>query len=199
MIELQNVSFAYGKKGPMLLNGISLIAKDGECTVLVGENGAGKSTLVGLLAGILKPCGGNIRHTGKMGYLPQDPSLFEDMTARENLLFFAKLAGVTLPAPASLPFGVSEFLSMRAGELSGGMKKRLSLACTLLSEPDTLLLDEPAAALDVGYRKELNALLFALRAKGKCLLYIGHTEQEYRNFCDKRLLLSEGTLTEYPL
>ncbi|MBO5305835.1 MAG: ABC transporter ATP-binding protein [Clostridia bacterium] len=198
MLELLHVSFSYGKHKPNVLTDVSLTAKDGKCTVLVGENGAGKSTLVGLLAGTLKAKSGNVTHTGRLGYLPQGSALFDDMTARENLLFFAKLYGVPIPSPDSLPFGVSEFLGKRAGELSGGMKKRLSLACMLIGNPDTLLLDEPAASLDAHNRAILAETITDLRAKGKCILYIGHSEEEYRDFCDARYLLSDGTVTEYP-
>lgn len=196
MIELKNISFSYHKKGPEILKEASLVAPDGACTVLTGENGAGKSTLVGILAGILKPLGGQLSVTGRLGYLPQEPSLFDDMTAKENLVFFAKLSKHRLPAPDELPFGVAEFLGKKAGELSGGMKKRLSLACTLLSDPDTLLLDEPAAALDAHYREELKTRLLALRDAGKCLLYIGHSPEEYAEFCDRHYFLSDGRLCE---
>ncbi len=198
MIELKNITFSYGKGKPNILKNVSLSAMDGKCTVLIGENGAGKSTLVGILAGILKAQCGEFHMSGRLGYLPQEPSLFDDMTAKENLLFFAKLAGVGMPKPETLPFGVAEFLNKKAGELSGGMKKRLSLACTLLGDPDTLLLDEPAAALDAHYRTVLKDELTKLRENGKCLLYIGHTEEEYKDLCDKRYLLSDGELRELP-
>lgn len=199
MIELSHLTFSYGKSKPNILTNVSLIAEDGKCTVLCGENGAGKSTLVGLLAGILQPSGGTVRHTGRLGYLPQESALFDDMSARDNLKFFAKLYGVTLPKDSELPFGVSNFLGKKAGELSGGMKKRLSLACMLIGKPDTLLLDEPSAALDSEHRKELMQLLWSLRRDGKCILYIGHDVKEYRELCDARYLLSEGTLSPYPL
>lgn len=198
MLELSHVSFSYGKHKPNVLTDASLTAKDGACTVLVGENGAGKSTLLGLLAGTLKAKSGTVMHTGRLGYLPQDSALFDDMTARENLLFFSRLYGVKLPSDEMLPFGISEFLGKRAGELSGGMKKRLSLACMLLGEPDTLLLDEPAASLDAQNRALLAEVITDLRTKGKCIFYIGHNEEEYREFCDARYLLSEGTVVEYP-
>lgn len=199
MLELSHVSFSYGKNKPNILTDISLTAEDGACTVLVGENGAGKSTLVGLLAGTLKADRGRVTHTGRLGYLPQESALLDDMTARENLLFFAKLYGVAQPKDAELPFGVAEFLDKRAGELSGGMKKRLSLACTLLGKPDTLLLDEPCASLDASNQKILADMLIELRQSGKCILYIGHNEEEYRSFCDTRYRLCDGTLIQDPL
>lgn len=199
MLETSHLCFSYGKGKPSILTDISFIAEDAACTVLVGENGAGKSTLTGLLSGILKPVSGSVSHTGRLGYLPQEPALFDDMTARENLRFFAKLCGTPLPTEEELPFGVAEFLDKRAGRLSGGMKKRLSLACTLLGEPDTLILDEPAASLDAAHREILFQTILTLRAKGKCLLYIGHHEDEYRGFCDTRYRLCEGRLLCDPL
>ena len=199
MFELSHLTFSYGKHKPNILTDISLVAKDGTCTVLCGENGAGKSTLVGLLAGTLHPQSGTVRHTGRLGYLPQESALFDDMSAKDNLRFFAKLYGISLPADSKLPFGVSAFLNKKAGELSGGMKKRLSLACMLIGDPDTLLLDEPSAALDKEHRAELVQILLSLRQREKCILYIGHNEQEYRMLCDARYLLSEGKLSPYPL
>lgn len=196
MLELSHVSFSYGKGKPNILTDATLTAPDGTCTVLVGENGAGKSTLVGLLAGTLKADHGRVTHTGRLGYLPQESALLDDMTARENLLFFSKLYGVPKPKDKELPFGVAEFLDKRAGELSGGMKKRLSLACTLLGNPDTLLLDEPCASLDAHNQKLLTDILQDLRRNGKCILYIGHNEEEYRAFCDKRYRLCDGTVVE---
>jgi ABC-type multidrug transport system ATPase subunit len=199
MIELSHLTFSYGKNKPTILSDVSLIAKDGACTVLCGENGAGKSTLVGLLAGILQPTDGTVRHTGRLGYLPQESALFDDMSARDNLKFFAGLYGVSLPKDSELPFGVADFLNKKAGELSGGMKKRLSLACTLIGNPDTLLLDEPSAALDSEHRQQLIQLLLSLRNEGKCILYIGHDVKEYREICDVRYLLDEKKIIPYPI
>ena len=199
MIELSHLTFSYGKNKPNILTDVSLVARDGACTVLCGENGAGKSTLVGLLAGVLKPTGGTVRHTGRLGYLPQESALFDDMSARDNLKFFAKLYGVSLPKDSDLPFGVSEFLGKKAGELSGGMKKRLSLACTLIGNPDTLLLDEPSAALDSEHRQQLVQVLLTLRNQGKCIFYIGHEENEYREICDARYLLNEKKIIPCPI
>jgi ABC-type multidrug transport system ATPase subunit len=199
MIELSHLTFSYGKNKPTILSDVSLIAKDGECTVLCGENGAGKSTLVGLLAEILKPTDGTVHHTGRLGYLPQESALFDDMSARDNLKFFARLYGVPLPKDSELPFGVADFLNKKAGELSGGMKKRLSLACTLIGSPDTLLLDEPSAALDSEHRQQLIQLLLTLRNEGKCILYIGHDEKEYREICNARYLLDKKKIIPYPI
>lgn len=199
MIVLSHLSFSFGKNDTDVLHDISFTAPDGSCTVLTGANGAGKSTLVAILAGILTPKSGTAKHTGKLGYLPQDPSLFDDMTVRENLIFFTRLAGTHLPPPEELPFGVGEFSDKRVGELSGGMKKRVSLACVLTGNPDTLLLDEPCAALDISYRAELTETIRTLRRAGKCILYIGHTEEEYRPFCNRRYLLENGKLTDLPM
>lgn len=199
MIELSHVSFSYGKAKPMVLQDVCLTAPTGQCTVLTGENGSGKSTLIGILAGVLKPKRGKVRITGRRGYVPQESALLDDMTVEENIRFFSKLAKVKCPAREELPFGIEEFYHQRVGALSGGMKKRVSLACALLGDPDTLLLDEPAASLDEGYRQLLVETLLQLRQKGVCLIYIGHREEEYRAFCDRRYTLREGVLFENPI
>lgn len=200
MIRLEQVAFSYTKNGPLVLKNASFTAGDGKCTVLVGENGSGKSTAIGIIAGILRCTAGKAEHTGKLGYVPQESALFDDMTVLENLTFFAALSGKKLPEDKkAFPFDISEFLSKKVGNLSGGMKKRVSLACMLAGDPQTILLDEPHSALDAHYRGELSELIKKLRDEGKCILYVGHRVDEYIGFCDERYLLSDGVISPYPI
>lgn len=199
MISLEHVSFSYRKKGSMVLRDISLTAEDGRCTVLMGENGSGKSTAIAIMAGILTPNEGKVTRSGSLGYVPQDSALFDDMTVMENLKFFAGIAGKELPADlGALPFDIAEFRGKKVGSLSGGMKKRVSIACALIGNPQTILLDEPHSSLDAHYRAVLSETVASLRKAGKCIIYVGHREDEYMDFCDTRYLLSGGALSPCP-
>ena len=192
-IEVNRVSFSYRKKS--VLTDISFLAQEGECIAVVGANGRGKSTLLSILAGILKPGEGTVVCHGKTGYLPQSIALFEDMTVEDNLRFFAGL--VKCEIPDMLPFRLNDKRRERVSRLSGGQKRQVSIACALLGEPKVLLLDEPAAGLDVEYRESLIQLLQEKKAAGCTILYVGHEALEIADICDKILFLGE-TVQLYP-
>lgn len=187
IVEVNQISFSYRKKP--VLSDISFRVQEGECVAVVGVNGRGKSTLLAILAGILKPKEGTAVCNGKVGYLPQSISLFEDMTMEDNLRFFAGLAKCNVPK--ELPFRLDEKRRERVGRLSGGQKRQVSIACALLGEPKVLLLDEPAAGLDVEYRESLMQLLQERKAVGCTILYVGHEPLEVADICDKLLFLGE--------
>lgn len=186
-VEVNGISFSYRKKP--VLSDISFQVQEGECVAIAGVNGRGKSTLLAILAGILKPKEGTAICHGKIGYLPQSISLFEDMTVEDNLRFFAGLAKCEVPK--ELPFRLNDKKKERVGKLSGGQKRQVSIACALLGEPNVLLLDEPAAGLDVEYRESLMQLLQEKKAAGCTVLYVGHDPLEVADICDKLLFLGE--------
>ena len=186
-IEVNQISFSYRKKP--VLSDISFRILEGECIAVAGVNGRGKSTLLAILAGILKPKEGTAVCHGKVGYLPQSISLFEDMTVEDNLRFFAGLAKCAVPK--ELPFRLDDKRKERVGRLSGGQKRQVSIACALLGEPKVLLLDEPAAGLDVEYRESLLQLLQEKKAAGCTILYVGHEPLEVAEICDKLLFLGD--------
>ena len=192
MLEMQNVCFSYGRR--QILNDLSFSVREGECLVLAGPNGSGKSTALSIAAGVLSPDSGSVRSEGGIGYVPQGTGLFEDMSVADNLRFFAGLAGC--PVPEKLPFGVEKYLKKRVGRLSGGMKKQLSIACSLLGEPKVLLFDEPCASLDIRYRDELTDMVKRLKAEGRAVVYVGHDPAEFAPFYD-RLLFFGGEISEY--
>ncbi len=185
MLTVQGLTFSYNRKP--LLEGLSFTAAPGECVVLAGPNGSGKSTALSLIAGVLQPEAGEVRAEGRIGYVPQGIALFEDMSAADNLAFFADLAGVTVPK--DLPFGIGRHLKKKVAALSGGTKKRISIACALLGDPENLLFDEPCAGLDVQYRDELMALILDLKKQGRCILYVGHEVSEFAAFYDRMVFL----------
>lgn len=192
--EFQSVSFSYGKKP--ILRDVSFSLSPGEALVVAGPNGSGKSTLISLLAGNLKAASGEIFRPSRMGYVPQGSALFEDLTVRDNIRFFASLSGVAMPKP--LPLHLDAYAKMPVSKLSGGTKKRLSIAVATLHAPELLLLDEPTAALDVRYREEIIALVTEEKKAGRSIVYVSHDAAEFAPFYDKMLFLTEdGTARLY--
>lgn len=187
MIQVQNVSFAYGKR--RILDNLSFDASAGECVVFAGSNGAGKSTALSLIAQVLRPTGGTVTVNGRVGLVPQGTALFEDMSVQDNLSFFARLAGV--PVPAVLPFGVERYGKTRVSKLSGGMKKQVDIVCALLGEPEVVLFDEPCAGLDVVYREELLTLIRDLKNDGRAVIYVSHDPAEFAPIYDKLIFFGK--------
>lgn len=183
----------------------------GSVTGLVGPDGAGKTTLMRMLAGLLKPDSGNITIMGldpisqgvdvrrHLGYMPQKFGLYEDLTVQENLDLYASLCGVIGESRQQiyqqlLDFtDLSRFTQRLAGKLSGGMKQKLGLACTLISRPKILLLDEPGVGVDPIARQELWRMVHELASDGMLILwstsYLDEAEQ-----CRDILLLNQGQL-----
>ena len=183
----------------------------GYVTGLVGPDGAGKTTLMRMLAGLLKPDSGSatvigfdpIKNDGALhavlGYMPQKFGLYEDLTVMENLNLYADLRSVTGEARKQTFARLLEFTSLGpftgrlAGKLSGGMKQKLGLACTLVGEPKVLLLDEPGVGVDPISRRELWQMVHELAGEGMLILwstsYLDEAEQ-----CRDVLLMNEGEL-----
>lgn len=188
MISFQNVTFRYGSR--VILKDVSFTAQPGTCTVLAGPNGIGKSTALALAAGALRPRSGKITREGELGYAPQEAAVLPDLNVKDNLRFFAGLCRAPLPENPFLPLeGAGR---KRAGKLSGGMQKRLSLVCADLGRPENLLLDEPCIGLDVNAQSLLFEQIARWKAEGRCILYAGHNAAELETVCDQLVLLGDG-------
>lgn len=183
----------------------------GYVTGLVGPDGAGKTTLMRMLAGLLKPDEGSARVIGfdplkddsalhaVLGYMPQKFGLYEDLTVMENLTLYADLRSVTGEARKKIFDRLLDFTALGpfterlAGKLSGGMKQKLGLACTLVGDPKVLLLDEPGVGVDPISRRELWQMVHELAGDGMLILwstsYLDEAEQ-----CRDVLLMNEGKL-----
>jgi ABC-2 type transport system ATP-binding protein len=197
--------------GPQLAVGdVSFEVSAGEILGLLGPNGAGKSTTVGMIAGLLKPDSGEVRINGavlagdtdpakrKIGLVPQDLALFEELSARENLRFFGSLYGMTGPdldaaIVSGLAFvGLAERARDRVKTFSGGMKRRLNLAAGLLHDPEIVLLDEPTVGIDPQSRNAIFDNLESLRARGKALVYTTHYMEEVERLCERIVIVDHG-------
>ena len=191
------------------VDGAELSIPRGRIYGFLGPNGSGKSTTLRMLCGLLKPTSGTIRVLGLdipkqseslrvlMGYMTQRFSLWEDLTARENLEFMANIYTLE-PAHAKRriaqmveEYRLAEFLDRQAGTLSGGQKQRLALAGATLHEPPLLLLDEPTSAVDPQSRRDFWESLFALTALGTTILVSTHYMDEAER-CHELAILDRG-------
>jgi len=206
--------FRAGKRVIAALDGVSAQAARGAVTGLIGPDGAGKTTLMRLVAGLLRPDAGRIEALGidvardpraaqaRIGYMPQRFGLYEDLSVRQNLDLYADLQGV--PA-AERPARYAELLRMtalgpfadrRAGRLSGGMKQKLGLACTLVRAPELLLLDEPTVGVDPVSRRELWRIIDHLTRETRTSVLFSTAYLDEAERCETVLLLYEGRLID---
>ena len=194
VLEAEGLRFQYGTTPA--LRGVDLRVEAGEMFGLVGPDGAGKTTTMRILAGLIGPKGGTVRVLGQdplgntpalreaMGYMPQQYSLYGDLSVEENLRFFADMFCLSRAAYRERRARLLQitrlepFTERRAEALSGGMYKKLALACALLSRPRLLLLDEPTNGVDPVSRRELWALLFQLTAEGMAVVLSTPTMDE---------------------
>ena len=186
MLQAESISFHYGSE-PVLEN-VCLTASAGECVGIAGVNGSGKSTLLSILAGMRRASGGNLicmghdlfREKGQfaklIGYVPQDNPLLSDLTVSDKL-------------------ELVPLLKKRAGKLSGGQKRRLTIACALLGDQRILIMDEPTSALDVGQKEIIHRYIKDFTAQKGVVIMATHDIIEME-LCDRLYHLSEHRLTE---
>ncbi|MFH1509471.1 MAG: ABC transporter ATP-binding protein [bacterium] len=204
-IVARNLSKHY--KNVQALKNVGLEIPQSQITGLVGPNGAGKSTFIKSVIGTLNLTAGSIEVLGfdpikdrykmrkNLGYMPQDSALYEDISARENVSFFARLHKVKNPRGKAQELlkmlNLEERFKSPVYTLSGGMKKRVSLASALVHDPDLLLLDEPTAALDPLLKRNLWKKFREFVEEGKTLLISTHLIDEAM-LCDSVILLQKG-------
>lgn len=208
MIEINNVSKTYGKKRS--LANVTLTVESGEVIGLLGPNGAGKSTLLSILSTITAPSSGNVTIGGLslkknqkairevIGYVPQDIALWEELSVKENMKMWSKMTSRSLSNKQLQSLCSAVQLEGRWKEkvknLSGGMKRKLNIAVSLIHEPSVLLMDEPTVGIDLQSKLEIIRYIKQLAAKGKTIIYITHDLNEILGVCDRFAVLKEGKL-----
>lgn len=208
VFEIQGIKKKFGKKTPLC--DINFTAQSGQCIAILGKNGSGKSTLLSILAGVQRRDSGAFLLDGEdmfhnrallasqVGYVPQGTPLLEELSAFDNLLLWydKKTLSHELDGGVLSMLGVNEFINVTVGKMSGGMKKRLSIGCSMAKSPSLLLLDEPCAALDLVCKQSIYEYLETFKKRGGALILTTHDESDLA-LCDKILILKNGILIPY--
>lgn len=207
MIEVNHVNKSFGDK--RVLNDISVLFEAGEIVGLIGPSGTGKTTLIQCMLGMEKVNSGEVvingttipdrKILGDIGYMAQNDALYEDLTGKENLKFFASIymKNKTLINErieyCSAMVKLQDALNQKVATYSGGMKRRLSLAISMLQDPGILILDEPTVGIDPKLRKAIWQDLNEAKTAGKSILVTTHVLDEASR-CDKLLLMNHGEI-----
>ena len=204
-IELENVKKSYGSNE--VLKGFNLEVEEGEIFGLLGPNGVGKTTLFQTVIGLLRQDDGTIQidgeeHAGgkeirkKIGYLPSDISFYGSMTAKENLEYFAQLAGTEPDIDELIELvGLKDDADRNPKDFSTGMKKRLGIAQSLIKDPEIIIYDEPTTGLDPeGKRRFREHAEKINREKGKTMIISSHITTEIEPLCDRFGIMKDGEI-----
>ena len=202
------------------VDGVSFDVQEGELYGLLGPNGAGKTTTISMMSGLIRPDSGQVRVLDKdfwgdpktaqkqMGVVPQEIALYQELSARENLIFWGRLAGLPTKDSKQRSQELLETLALtdRAKDpvksFSGGMMRRVNIGCALMHRPKLLVLDEPTVGIDPQARLNILDFINGLKKDGTSILYTTHYLEEAETLCDRigiidqGKLLAEGTLQE---
>lgn len=212
-IEIQNLKKSFGDF--QAVRDASFSAASGEVLSLLGPNGAGKSTTISMLSGLLAPTGGDAcimghsvvrepEHAKKsLGVVPQDISLYPDLSARENLVFWGKMYGLRGTALNSRVDEVLEIIGLtdrqrdHVGKFSGGMKRRVNIGAALLHMPAVVIMDEPTVGIDPQSRRHILDNVQELNRQGMTVLYTTHYMEEAAELSDHIAIMDKGKVIAY--
>ncbi len=214
--SLHNVVKRYA--GLPAVDALNIEIREGEILGLLGPSASGKTTAIALLAGLVPPDRGRITLFGtdvsalapksrgvgsllhRIGVVPQEPALFDDLTVGEHLRFFGELFGLRNPVLEQLCGSVLELMHLterrdtRAGRLNSGMRRRLNMACALVHRPQILILDEPTVGIDPGSRRQILDSVRTLNARGTTVLYASHHMSEVEAICTRIAIMDHGRI-----
>ncbi len=212
ILKTKDICKFYGQN--KVLDNVSIALKKGTIHGLLGENGAGKSTLISILTGLISANSGTVyymdndiydnlkNYKQSIGLVPQELSLFDDLKVIDNLQFWAscykldKKAANLKIAEVSSRLALNDVLNKKVLKLSGGYKRRLNLACTLLHSPKILVLDEPTVAIDVMARNIILDIVKELASEGVSVIYTSHYIDEIEKISDYVSILHKGKIIE---
>lgn len=210
IISVNKLNKSYENK--QVVNEISFEVKRGEILCFLGPNGAGKSTTINVLCGLLDYDSGEIRYRGKkikeclntfkkhLGVVPQDLAIYEDLSAEQNVRFFASLYGLKGKELEEKVRKSLEFVKLyeRRGDkpktFSGGMKRRLNIACSIAHEPELLIMDEPTVGIDPQSRNHILSSIKELSKSGMTILYTTHYMEEVEEISTRILIVDSGSI-----
>jgi len=207
-LRLDQIRYSYG--GSRAVDGVSLEVRRGEIFGLLGPNGAGKTTTISIISGLLPPesgqalifgeeaSGSSGRARARMGVVPQEIALYEELSATENLRFWGEIYGLRGEALAASvrrsleQVGLAERAKERVSKLSGGLKRRVNLAAALVHSPDLLLLDEPTVGIDPQARLHILDVVRKQAEAGRAVLYTSHYLEEAEQICHRLAIVDHG-------
>ena len=206
ILEIKNLRKKF--KDVQALDGIEISIEKGDIHGILGPNGAGKSTTMNCILGLIKPESGEIKFEGgydlkawkqNIGYVPQDLALYEELSGEENVSFFCslyKLKNIKEKVDNALEFvGLSDVRKKKVSEFSGGMKRRLNLACGIVHEPKLIIMDEPTSALDPISTSKIEDLVIELK-KQYTIVMVTHNMQQAVRVSDKTVFFLLGEVIE---
>lgn len=198
MITVKSLTKRYNKV--TVLDNVNFTINRGSIVGVIGSNGAGKSTLISIIAGIIKPSSGEvILKEGRIGYVPQEITLFPNFTVQENLNYWDTISnnhGVKKRKENIKEVikvaNLEGYLHKKVSQLSGGLKRRLNIAVSLLSHPEILIMDEPTVGMDISSRAEMVEFIKVLSSHGTTIIYVSHHADEIDRLCNHIICLNEG-------
>lgn len=205
ILEIRDLKKTF--KDVQAVNGLSVSISKGDIHGILGPNGAGKSTTINCMLGLVAPDSGKISFEGgrtlkqwknNIGYIPQELAIYEEMTAEENIRFFCSLYGfnssdLKAKTDNALEFaGLTEVRDKRAGTFSGGMKRRLNLACGIAHDPKLIIMDEPTVGIDPQSRNKIMENVKKLNERGATVIYTTHYMPEVEEICNKITVIDHG-------
>ena len=212
MFEIINISKSFNKK--IVVKNLSISMNENKIYGLLGPNGAGKTTTFYMIAGLIKSDYGKIIFENKdisempmhkrslhgIKYLPQEPSIFQDLTVYENLYGLAELSYKTsnqikeYVEKSIEDFNLKKILNLKGRQLSGGQRRKVEIARTLIADPKIILLDEPFAGIDPIAVEDIQSILVNLKNSNIKVLITDHNVREALDICDESFVISEGKI-----
>jgi len=198
LIYVTDICKSFG--GKAVLDNISFTVAEKDCACFIGRNGCGKSTLLNLLSGMLKADSGKIKIDGGggIGFAPQTDILFNDLSVSDNLKFWACAAGVKVKNlwtnECVKVLDIEAIKKKKIKNLSAGMRRRVSVAVSVMKNPDVVILDEPFSGLDIYFKTSLISYLKKLNETGKTIIYTSHSADEIIGLCNKIFLIEGGKI-----